>query len=444
MAMNNVSRRKIAERIFKSGVDSVMPERLIADAVSMQGNVLQVKENEYSLRPEQKVHVYGSGKGSVGMAKSLLTILEDRVAGGGIVTNNLTDDDLSPLTALQGSHPVPDSRSVEGAELIFNGLSGLDNDDFFFYLLSGGSSALLEKPLQNIRLEEMQETTKLLLANNVPIQQVNAVRKHLSMVKGGRLAQCTRARGVVLVISDVIGDDLSVIGSGPLYQDPSTFQECEEILRRAGIWKKLPDSVRSVIEDGVSGSISETPKKQDGAIEHYLIGTNRLALEAAQKEARKSGLNSYIFTAELSGEAKEVAKVLVAMGRNIQTRHEPFAPPCCLLFGGETTVTVHGNGKGGRNQEMVLAALDAMHPDDTMLFLSGGTDGIDGNSTAAGAFADEVMLQQARKEGILISQYLDENNSNRFFAQTGGLLETGSTGTNVMDISMLIIDEGGT
>jgi glycerate 2-kinase len=441
MSMNINERRKIARRIFEAAVESVLPDRLISSTVHLQNNVLHIHDAVHQLQPGQKVHVFGSGKASVGMAKSLLSILEERVAGGFIVSPTMSDDDLSPLTVVQGSHPVPDEKSIQGASFLIDGMSRLHDEDFFIYLLSGGSSALIEKPVTTISLAEMQETTRLLLHNNVPIQQINAIRKHLSMLKGGRLGQCTRASGIVLVISDVIGDDLSVIGSGPLYYDTSTYHQCREILEQARIWDKIPPGVRAVIISGVKGEIPETPKEQTDTISHYLLGTNRVALEHARKAAADYGFYSCIMTASLAGEAKEAAKVLAAIARNVSTHHEPFQPPACLLFGGETTVTLQGRGKGGRNQELALAALAEIGRQDNILLLSGGTDGVDGNSSAAGAIADSGIFLESLRQELSITQFLADNNSNAFFKAVGGLLETGPTGTNVMDITLLIIDK---
>jgi hydroxypyruvate reductase/glycerate 2-kinase len=441
MPMNISERRKIARQIFESAVAGVLPERLIPGSVFLQNNTLQILDAVHSLQPGQKVHVFGSGKASVGMAKSLLPVLKEQVAGGIIVTSGLTDDDLFPLMVVEGAHPVPDEKSIRGAELLFNGLSGLNEDDFFIYLLSGGSSALIEKPINSITLAEMQETTRLLLHNSVPIQKINAIRKHLSMVKGGRLGGCTRASGAVLVISDVIDDDLSVIGSGPLYHDPTTYQHCREILEKAAIWDKVSPSVRAVITSGVKGDIPETPKIQKDSISHYLLGTNRIALDQARQTAEEAGLNCYILTASLAGEARVVAKDLVSLARNISKHNEPYKPPVCLLFGGETTVTVRGAGKGGRNQELALAALAEIGTQDNILLLSGGTDGIDGNSAAAGAIADSGFFMEGSRQGLAINGFLEDNNSNAFFKAVGGLLETGPTGTNVMDITLLIIDK---
>ena len=439
--MNCHERRKIARRVFDNGVQAVLPERLINGSVFLKNNVLHVLDKKYPLQRGQKVHVFGSGKASAGMAKSLLSVLEERVAAGIIVSSQLTDDDLSPLMAVKGSHPVPDDKSIRGAELLMDGLARLNQDDFFIYLLSGGSSALIEKPISSISLAEMQETTRVLLNNSVPIQKINAIRKHLSMVKGGRLGQCTKASSAVLVISDVIGDDLSVIGSGPLYCDPSSYEQCREILELGGIWNKVPASVRSVISNGAEGAIPETPKTPKDSIRHYLLGTNRIALDQARKSAEDAGLNSYVLTSALEGEARDVAKDLVALARDVSSHKEPFKLPVCLLFGGETTVTLRGAGKGGRNQELALAALAEIGRQDNILLLSGGTDGIDGNSSAAGAIADSEFFLEGLRRGLAPEHFLEENNSNAFFEAVGGLLETGPTGTNVMDIMLLIIDK---
>jgi hydroxypyruvate reductase/glycerate 2-kinase len=441
MPIHLSERRKTARGIFGSAVESVLPDRLITNSVFLQNNTLHILDAVHSLKPGRKIHIFGSGKAVVGMARGLLSVLKDEVAGGILVTSQLTDDDLSPLMVVQGSHPVPDKKSVRGADLLINGLSGLSGDDFFIYLLSGGSSSLIEKPLKSISLSEIQEATRLLLSNSVPIQKINAIRKHLSLVKGGRLGHCTRAQGAVLVISDVIGDDLAVIGSGPLYHDPSTYKQCREILEQASIWDKVSPSIRAVITAGIKGDIPETPKKTKDSINHYLLGTNRIALDQACQAAERAGLNCYILTASLEGEAREVAKDLVSLARNKIRHNGSLKLPACLLFGGETTVTVRGAGKGGRNQELALAALADIGRQNNLLLLSGGTDGIDGNSAAAGAIADSGFFVKATRLGLSIDHYLEENNSNVFFQAVGGLLETGATGTNVMDITLIIIDK---
>lgn len=439
--MHYNERRNIARSIFESAVKSVLPDRLLSGSVALQNNELHINDTVHRLQPDQKIHVFGSGKAAVGMAKSLLSLLGGRVASGTIVSPQLSDENLSPIMVIQGSHPVPDEKSIRGAELLIDGLSGLSSNDFFIYLLSGGSSALIEKPIETVSLPDMQETTRLLLHSNVPIQDINAIRKHLSMVKGGRLAQCTRASGAVLVISDVIGDDLSVIGSGPLYYDATSYQQCREIFTYAAIWDDLPPGVRAVITDGINGDIQETPKQPNKSISHYLLGTNRAAMEEGRRHAEQYGLKSYILSSSLAGEAREVAKVLISLAQNIKTYNDPFQPPVCLLFGGETTVTIRGEGKGGRNQELALAALAEIGEQDNILLLSGGTDGIDGNSSAAGAIADSEFFKAGSRLNLAIDRYLEDNNSNGYFKAVGGLLEPGPTGTNVMDIILIVIDK---
>jgi hydroxypyruvate reductase/glycerate 2-kinase len=325
------------------------------------------------------------------------------------------------------------------ADTLLREMARLNRDDFFVYLLSGGSSALVEKPAPPVTLTEMQTTTRLLLAQNVTINEVNTVRKHLSAVKGGGLGAAVAAGGAVLVVSDVVNDDLETIGSAPFYFDSTTFEAARAILMRADLWDRIPSTVRHRIEQGAAGKIAETPKKENPRIRHFLVGSNRRALDAVRQEATDLGYTARIMTAGLEGEAREVAKVLIAMAREVADHHTPFHPPACLLFGGETTVQVRGNGRGGRNQELALAALKALGNHDNIVLLAAGTDGIDGNSAAAGAVADAAGYQAARQQGLAIDTYLDRNDANGFFQATDGLVITGPTGTNVMDIVIILV-----
>jgi hydroxypyruvate reductase/glycerate 2-kinase len=321
-------------------------------------------------------------------------------------------------------------------------MGGLGEDDFFLYLLSGGSSALLEWPSPPVTLPELQATARLLLEGGLAIDEINMVRKHLSRVKGGRLGRMTKARGLVLVISDVLGDDLQTIGSAPLYCDGSSYQQVVDLLSRFNLWESLPASVRGLLADGAAGVCEETPKEPNPRIEHLLIGSNVLALEKAAARSEALGIQAPIMTSRLRGEAREVAKAIVAVGEEILASGRPFAPPVCLLFGGETTVTVRGKGRGGRNQEMCVAALREIGERRGLLFFSGGTDGIDGNSEAAGAAVDWQSFARAQELGLRIDDYLGANNSNQLLASTGDLIVTGPTGTNVMDITMLFVGGG--
>jgi len=432
--------RDTADHLFQAGLKAVLPENMLRDQVRWQGDTLIIQETPHPLRPDQKIYLFGSGKAAISMARTMEDILGDRLAGGTVVSNYL-DPTVGPdrVLILQGSHPVPDAKSLTAGEALLRDMAQLNRDDFFIYLLSGGSSALVEKPAPPVTLTEMQATTRLLLAHKVTIDEVNTVRKHLSVIKGGGLGAVVSAAGAVLVLSDVINDDLETIGSAPLYFDSSTFTAARTILRRTKLWDRVPTPIRQRIEDGVTGRIAETPKRENDRIKHFLVGSNRRALEAIRQEAISLGFTAKIMTAALEGEAREVAKVLVAIAREVSDHHTPLHPPACLLFGGETTVQVHGSGRGGRNQELALAALNALGNHDNIVLLAAGTDGIDGNSEAAGAIADAMGYQAARQQNLTIDTYLDNNDANGFFQAAGGLIITGPTGTNVMDIVIILV-----
>ncbi|WP_457626164.1 glycerate kinase type-2 family protein [Persephonella sp.] len=426
--------RQLATELFLYGVESVKPENLIPRALSLKDTTLRINNDTYRIK--RKIYVLGSGKASVEMAKAVENLLEDKIAGGAVICNYT--EKLRKISVIKGGHPVPDKNSIKGAETLLKLLSSLNEDDFFIYLLSGGSSALIEKPIPPITLEDFRKTTELLLRTSVPIEEINIVRKHLSMIKGGRLGRATKAKGVVLVISDVIGDDLFTIGSAPLYYDSSTYQEAYNILKKYDLLDKLPDSVRTVIIKGLKGEISETPKEENPNIKHYIIGSNINALKKIKEKAEET-VETHIMTSQLKGEAREVSKALVSIGKEILKSCNPFKPPVCLLFGGETTVNVKGNGKGGRNQEICLSGLIEIKDIKNLVLLSGGTDGIDGNSDAAGAVVDRSSYEKAKKLHLNMYSYLDNNDSYSFFEKTGDLIKTGPTGTNVMDITIIIV-----
>jgi len=435
------SARNIARQIFEAGVMAVRPENLLPATVRLEENLLHIAGKTYVLRPGQKVHVFGSGKAVVGMAEELSAILGERLADGCLVSN--AAGSVPGFTVLQGSHPIPDERSVAGARELQRRMAALRPDDFFVYLLSGGSSALIEEPTAPLSLEEVQQVSRLLLHQNVPIQKINIVRKHLSAIKGGRLGQCTKAVGAVLVLSDVVGDDLSTIGSGPLYADVSTYRNALDILAQAGITGQVPTAVLKVIQEGAEGLRQDTPAEPADNIRHFCIGTNRRALAAAAEKARELGYSAHIMTSVLEGDAESAAAFLYALGSQISSCHAPFQPPTVLLFGGETTVQVTGHGRGGRNQQLALAALQRIGEDASLTLLSAGTDGIDGNSHAAGAIADAAGFLAADAKGLEVTHSLAKNDATSFFEAIDGLVVTGPTGTNVMDIMVLIVSPKG-
>ncbi len=430
--------RDLALNLFLSAVEAVKPSNFIPSVLDLKDDFLCIKEKKIKI-PE-KIYIFGSGKASVEMAKAVENILYDRIKGGVVVCNYV--EILKKIQVVKGSHPVPDENSLKAGDILYKKFTSLKKDDFFIYLLSGGSSALIEKLIPPISLEDLQVLTELLLKNSVSIDEINIVRKHISLIKGGRLGHSTKAKGIVLVISDVIGDDLFTIGSAPLYYDKSTYQDAFSILKRYSLWEKVPFSIREVIKKGIDGEIPETPKRENPDIKHFIVGNNLLALKKAKEEAEKHDIPCYIMTSQLKGEAKEVAKVISSIGKEIKTSKNPFKPPVCLLFGGETTVTVVGNGKGGRNQELALSFLREIKGDEEFIFLSGGTDGIDGNSDAAGAVVDKEVYEKSREKNLSIEEFLKNNDSYNFFLKTGGLIFTGYTGTNVMDVSILIVKGG--
>jgi hydroxypyruvate reductase/glycerate 2-kinase len=423
--------------VFKDALDSGLPGNLVRDTLKCEGGILAIEGKDYRLDDYRGVHVFGSGKAAVETARAVKGLLGDRVKDGLVVSNYAAA--LEGLEVFESSHPVLTEKSICAAEMLIGKLSVLSPDDFFIYLLSGGSSALIEKSAPPITLAEMQALTKGLLANGVPIEELNIVRKHLSLVKGGRLGRVSPARGIVLVVSDVIGDDLEAIGSAPMFFDRSSYADTLAILRKYGLWETAPESVREVVRKGIVGEVEETPKDPSPRIDHFLIGSNLKILRKGRERAEALGIPARIMTSRLRGEAREVAKAILAVGEEIAATGQPFAPPVCLLFGGETTVTLKGDGMGGRNQEMALAALAEFKGNPRFVFLSAGTDGIDGRSDAAGAIVDHASWQKAQALGLRIDDYLARNDSYHFFRQTGDLIITGPTGTNMIDMTALLV-----
>jgi glycerate 2-kinase len=430
--------RQAILEIYRDALIAVLPETLIRESISITDGVLIIEEKGFPIVQGPAVHVFGSGKASLRAAKALEDLLTDRVAGG-LIVSNYNDSSLKKIDVCIGSHPIPDEKSLRAADLIIERLSALSENDFFIYLLSGGSSSLVERPVPPLTIEDLKDSSTVLMNAGASIDELNAVRKHLSMVKGGRLSKMTRAKGVVLVISDVIGDDLETIGSAPFYRDQSTFADAWNILNRYNLHDQVSQGVRAVIEKGIAGEYEETLKEEPSRIDHIVIGSNRKALQRAKEKAISLDMTAHIMTTRLRGEAREVAKAIVAMGEEIAMTRNPTDMPVCLLFGGETTVTVKGDGKGGRNQEMCLSALREIERRPGMVFLSAGTDGIDGNSSAAGAVVDCSGYEHIEELDLKIDDYLRRNDSNSLLTKTEELIVTGPTGTNVMDITILLV-----
>ncbi|MBW6485128.1 MAG: glycerate kinase [Syntrophobacterales bacterium] len=433
-----MSGREIMTAIVRETIAATLPANMVREKLKFAQGVLSIEGKNFVIPEERGVHLFGSGKAAVETARAVKELLGEKLAEGFVVSNYPAF--LDGVEVFESSHPVLTQKSVRAAEMLMEKMAALAVEDFFIYVLSGGSSALIEKPVPPISLADMQSLTKGLLAGGVPIEEINIVRKHLSLVKGGRLGRLTRARGVVLVVSDVIGDDLEAIGSGPLYFDRSTFADAQAILKKYRLWEGAPAAIRTVVERGLSGQLEDTPQSENPPIEHFIIDSNIKALLKAKENAERLGLTARIMTSRLRGEAREAARAIVAIGEEIAATGQPFPPPVLLLFGGETTVTLQGDGQGGRNQEMALAVLNELRGASRFAFFSLGTDGIDGNSDAAGAIVSRESWEKAQNLNLNIEQYLSMNDSYHFFEQTGDLVKTGPTGTNVMDISALLIN----
>jgi len=453
--------REDAEAIFKAAVARVDPAPMIEAALRLvdgpSGPLLRVKagheEQDYDLSAFDRIFATGMGKASARMAAGLERALGGRLTGGLVAVKEGHVEALAKIRLVEAGHPVPDARSLAAAAALLD-LGGslgtrLTARDLVIVLVSGGGSAILCAPAPGLSLEDKAATTRLLLASGATINEMNCVRKHLSAVKGGGLAAALAPATVLaLVLSDVVGDDLDAIASGPTVPDSSTYAEALAILRSRGVEAALPRAVAEHLRAGSVGGASaprETPKPGDPVFSRtrtLLVGTNRLALEAAAAEAEARGYHSLVLSSRLSGEAREAALLFLGIGKDIAVSGFPLARPACILAGGETTVTLRGKGKGGRNQEMALAFLAALERQskdgESLVFLSAGTDGNDGPTDAAGARVDLDLLEAARLAGLEPAAFLADNDSYSFFDRVGGLVRTGPTNTNVCDIQVLL------
>ncbi|NOZ26178.1 MAG: glycerate kinase [Nitrospirae bacterium] len=388
-------------------------------------------------RPAGRLNILGFGKASARMAQAAEESLQGLVSTSIVITKYGHSIPLKETEIIEAGHPIPDLNGLKATERIREIALDSSADDMNICLISGGGSALLVSPLDGISLEEKQEVTGLLLSAGADIFELNTVRKHISAVKGGRLAEALYpSKTVSLILSDVIGDRLDVIASGPTAPDETTYLDALNVLKRYGLTDKAPRGVLRIIEDGVEGRVPDTPSSDSEVftrVDNIIIGSNRIALGAARQEASALGYSAEILTESLSGEAREAARWLC---REVLAR--AGGKKACYVSGGETTVTVRGGGLGGRNLEFALAFAMEIEGVDGVALLSAGTDGTDGPTDAAGAVVDGETVPRARTLGLSPERYLEENDSYNFFKQAGGLLVTGPTGTNVMDLQIVL------
>lgn len=435
--------RQHAREIFQAALKAVDPVEAILRHVKQVDDGLQIGAHRFKFEDYDRILVTGAGKAGAAMAKALEDLLGNRISDGVIVVKEGHGLPLQHVRLHEAGHPVPDDRGIRGAEDVLSLVKAAGERDLVICVISGGGSALLVAPAEGVTLADKQEVTRLLLACGADIHEINTVRKHLSRAKGGGLARLAYPATVVsLILSDVIGDDLNVIASGPAVPDTSTFADARDVFRKYDIWNQVPESVRKRFQRGVAGDIDDTPKAGDAVFQRCyfeLVGTNIQALIAASKEARRKGYQSLILSSTVEGEAREVAKMFVAIAKEVRSSANPISAPACILCGGETTVTIQGEGKGGRNQEFALASAMIIDGMENIVVLGGGTDGTDGPTDAAGAVADGSTITRARATNLDPLDHLRRNDSYHFFQPLGDLILTGPTRTNVSDVYMVLV-----
>jgi len=435
--------RTLALESLESALNAVDPKRILKSKLRLKNNVLQANSYCFNLKQLSNVYVIGGGKAGGAMTEAVEQILGKHITDG-LVNVPHGDKHSTKIVKLHGaSHPVPDEAGVEGTRLMLNIAEKAGKDDLIICLISGGGSSLMPLPRDGISISDKRELTNLLLKSGATINEINAVRKHISDFKGGWLAKKARpARVLNLILSDVVGDPLDFIASGPTVPDSTTFDDAINVLRKYGLWKSTPNSIRKVLSDGKKRSIPETPKADDEAFKNVcniVVGNNRYASLATCKYLKTKGLNTLLLTAALEGEARHVGTTLASIACEVTASGNPLAKPAGIVLGGETTVKVTGKGLGGRNQEIALATALKMRNTDGAVVSSVSTDGVDGPTDAAGAVVDGKTLTRATEMRLVPEKFLAENDSYHLFSKLNDLIFTGPTGTNVNDVSVIIV-----
>ena len=435
---------QIAREMIEAAIEAVNPYGLIARQMRLQGSELKVKTLRFNLADFEHIYVIGAGKASAPMALAVEDILDQYITDGAVIVKYGHGIATKKIKILEAGHPVPDENTLRATGEILRLAQRAGKNDLVIVLLSGGGSALLESLPKEISLSDLQKTNQALLACGAAIEEINTIRKHISLIKGGQLAQAIfPAVGLTLVLSDVIGDPLESIASGPTVADPSTFARAWQIVEKYRLQKQLPASVLQRLQKGLKGELKETPKPGEALFNkmfNLILGNNFLALQKAANAAQKHNFQPFILTDRVQGEVREIAKLLAGIFATALQQGHPTSSPACFILGGEPTVTLKGKGKGGRNQEMVLAVLKELAPNHErpFYFCSLGTDGTDGPTNAAGAWIDQTSRRKAEKIGLKISDFLEQNDSYHFFEKMDQLIITGPTGTNVMDLLLFL------
>ena len=437
------SLRQDAREIFNAALTAADAAKAVSRHLKVDGESIDIAGRLYSLRSYKRLFVIGAGKGSALMCRALVKLIGDWLYGGTIIAKYGYAVAMKKIAIIEAGHPIPDENGLRATEQIVRLLRQTTNEDLVINLISGGGSALLCSPADGISFHEKQEITRRLLSCGAPIGEINAIRKHISKVKGGRLARLAYPSTLIsLILSDVVGDSISAIASGPTAPDPSTFSECQVILDRYKLRTEKAVSIARFIDKGSAGEIEETPKPGDPIFDNVMnvvVGNNRLAVSAAKERAERLGYSVKVIDKLAEGEATELAVAHAAIVKKIY-HSGAVRRPACVISGGEATVTLHGDGLGGRNQEFALATALEIDGLDGVVALSGGTDGSDGPTEAAGGIVDGGTVRRGETTGLDARDYLSRNDSYHYLKATDDLLVTGPTFTNVMDLRLFIID----
>jgi glycerate 2-kinase len=436
--------------VLEAALQAVDPATTVAENMRLTGDRLTVGEKSYDLKHFQRVLLVGAGKAGAPMASAAGEILGERLHAGVVIVKqgyaSKSDRDagachMERINILEASHPLPDMRGVEATQSILKLVQEAGQTDLVVCLISGGGSALLTAPVQGVTLQDLQTLTDQLLACGATINEINALRKHLDQVKGGKLARVAApATLVTLVLSDVVGDPLDVIASGPTVPDTTTFEEAWQVLKRYNLLEKAPSGIVKALQKGRQGILRENPQPEEDLFRNnqtVIIASNQRAAQAAVGKAQKKGFNALLLTTFLQGEAHLAGRTLAAVARQIAAHNQPLARPACVVVGGETTVVLQGDGLGGRNLELALGAVRELADLEKVALISLATDGGDGPTDAAGAVVTGDTLQQALQRGLLPEDFLARNDSYHFFAPLGSLLRPGPTQTNVNDLAFV-------
>jgi glycerate 2-kinase len=439
----NQKARILALKSLQSALNAVNPAKIVKSRILLKNSILKVNSFSFDMKKFKNVYVLGGGKASGSMAEALEQILSKYLTSGLINVPHSSKHQTKIIKLHKSGHPTPDEFGVEGASHMLQIAGQAKENDLVICLISGGGSSLMPLPRCEISIEDMRQVTEALLRCGATIDETNTVRKHISSFKGGWLAKKAHPATVLnLILSDVVGDPLDFIASGPTVPDSTTFGDAVKVLTKYGLWHKTPMAVKQVLSNGEKGAIPETPKANDEAfkkVHSVVVGNNRSATSAARESLDFAGLGTFLLTSVLEGEARQVGVMLASVAREIIASGNPVPKPAGVVAGGETTVTVAGRGLGGRNQEIALAAALKLKGVDGVVVASLSTDGVDGPTDAAGAIVDGRTIVRAAKMGLNPERFLAENDSYDFFSRLNDLILTGATGTNVNDVSVVVV-----